>query len=110
MKTKEFVEKIKELGFEPKIEYYNNDRSIYITTKNKDSVAVVQTDKIYQLNTCYGYFEQSKYDTRNELFNLLVEYSSTPTKERKNGWILFTKTTKEWLLCKQKNLLKKLKN
>ena len=83
MKTKEFIERIEKLNFESTIEHYNNDRSIYITTKNKDSVAVVQTDKIYQLNTCYGHFEQSKDDKRDELFELLTEYSLTPIKKKR---------------------------
>lgn len=79
MKTKEFIKKVEELGF---ITTNAND-CIYIKNRMCDTCAIVNKYNCYGFNTETEVLYELKEETKKELFELLVEYSSTPIKERK---------------------------
>lgn len=75
MRTKEFIKRVEALGFGIKKE------SHYIRVLSNDfAIAVVYTNRIYCLNT----YNPICVEWRNEdeLFDLMVEYVSTPVDER----------------------------
>jgi hypothetical protein len=74
MKTKEFIEKVEELGYSVS----NTDYAEYLYNKG-DLLGLVQNNKQYKL-TVYDLFKEKN---ARELFNLCVEYARTPIKERK---------------------------
>lgn len=73
MKTKEFIEKVEELGYSVS----NTDYAEYLYNKG-DLLGLVQNNKQYKL-TVYDLFKEKN---ARELFNLCVEYARTPIKER----------------------------
>lgn len=79
MKTKEFCEKVEKLGFRT----MHVNAYIYIENRMVDTCAMVNEYNCYEVNTDTGDFYDLKKETKEELFNLLVEYSSTPIEERK---------------------------
>lgn len=79
MKTKEFCEKVEELGFRTT----HVNAYIYIENRMVDTCAMVNEYNCYEVNTDMEDFYELEEETKKELFNLLVEYSSTPIKERK---------------------------
>lgn len=78
MKTKEFIKKVEELGFRTT----HANEYIYIENRMVDTCAIVDRYCRYGFNTNFDDFYELKEETKKELFNLLVEYSSTPQKER----------------------------
>ena len=79
MKTKEFCEKVEKLGFRTT----HVNAYIYIENRMVDTCAMVNEYNCYEVNTDMEDFYELEEETKKELFNLLVEYSSTPIKERK---------------------------
>lgn len=83
MKTKEFERKLDELGYNLKIHesYYNitfrDPLETEIASVSKNEVCVLNTDSV-----AMGSLKESHGE---ELFNLIVEYASTPIKDREGG-------------------------
>lgn len=89
MQTKEFVKRIKELGFMIRISYYIKDpsmrterRMLIINRESNSCVVSIWIDRVYEFDTDRSCFEKLPEETKKKLFELLVEYSSTPIKKR----------------------------
>ena len=90
MKTKEFIEKVEELGFDVEVLYYKKDDSIEIERRivirnkeNKCVVSVVWAERVYEFDNSWICFTKLTEELqKKELFDLLVKYSSTPIEER----------------------------
>lgn len=86
MRTKEFKNKISELGFY--FETYNNQKTynnqicIYSDFKLNKTVASVYTEVCFSIDLTYGGFDKLEHEQKEELFNLIVEYARTPVEER----------------------------
>lgn len=78
MKTKEFVERIKELGF--LIE--KRGKQITITDKDDTPLLTIYNDYIYSMDTVFSAFDELDESDKNKLFKLGYEYASTPLSER----------------------------
>ncbi|WP_416335064.1 hypothetical protein ACKRLN_01795 [Anaerococcus sp. DFU013_CI05] len=79
MKTKEFIERVKQLGL-----HVEEDR-LFIRLFDYDSdedLAVIFKYTMYNFNTLFLGFRLVNDDFKKELFDLLVEYASTPIEER----------------------------
>lgn len=79
MKTKEFIRKVKKLGFNVNVK---NIKGIWIENSNGSNVAYVCRYKMYEFDTVFFAFENIPELKKVSLFNLLVEYASTPLDER----------------------------
>lgn len=75
MKTKEFIKRVEELGFDVEI----HKQCIKITRKNL-IIAVTNTNKRYALDVFNPFNEE--WENGDELLDLLVEYAKTPLDER----------------------------
>ena len=75
MKTKEFIKRVEDLGFE--VKFFNN--RIHILA-NHFTISVVYTNRVRAINT----YKPILIDFKNEdkLFDLLFEYAKTPIKDR----------------------------
>lgn len=82
MKTKEFIEKVEELGFEVMKGKCNSERWIELFNSNCCAVSRVSTEYICEIVTTFNEFTNLQKDLKKQLFDLLVEYSSTPIEER----------------------------
>lgn len=100
MKTKEFIEKVEELGFRTT----HVNEYIYIENRMVDTCAIVDRYCRYGFNTNFDDFYDLKKETKEELFNLLVEYSSTPQKEREKTNKYYLKH--KWMSFKRERYLK----
>ena len=93
MKTKEFIEKVEELGFDVEVIYYKKDDSIEIERRivirnkeNKCVVSVVWAERVYEFDNSWICFTKLTEELqKKELFNLLIKYSSTPIEEREEA-------------------------
>lgn len=80
MKTSEFLQKVQDLGYLVKhYEFY-----IYINNYNSELVAVVATHEYAHMSVNYEGYELLDNDDREDLFNLIVEYATTPVQDRKD--------------------------
>ena len=87
MKTKEFIEKVKELGFDVEVksidDFIKIEHKIVIRNKeNKCVVSALWTERVYEFDNRWEYFTKLAEETKKELFDLLVKYSSTPIEGR----------------------------
>ena len=87
MKTKEFIEKVEELGFDVEVksidDFIKIEHKIVIRNKeNKCVVSALWTEKNYEFDNRWESFTKLTEETKKQLFDLLVEYSTTPIKER----------------------------
>lgn len=75
MKTKEFIKRVEELGFDVR-------KSVsHITIRRNCLInAAVNINRIYDINTFNG--GQVDWKNGDELFDLIVEYAKTPIDER----------------------------
>lgn len=87
MKTKEFIEKVKDLGFDIKI----GSVTVFIKCGGR-TITRIDKKVPYEINT-YAAFEVKDAD---ELFDLCVEYARTPIEEREDvkKYHLYLKRTK----------------
>lgn len=78
MKTKEFIKKVKELGFE-----YEKAGEVYFIYDNEGteyaSVCHTTPNQISNMERVWDWIDK---DTQEKLFNLLIEYAKTPIKMR----------------------------
>lgn len=77
MKTKEFIKKVEELGFEVWI----NSGTAYILN-DKTTIVKVKIDKAFVIDCFYLLNWTLEEEIREKLFDLIVEYASTPVKDR----------------------------
>ena len=75
MKTKEFIKRVEDLGFE--VKFFNN--RIHILA-NHFTISVVYTNRVRAINT----YKPILIDFKNEdkLFDLMIEYAKTPIEDR----------------------------
>lgn len=78
MRTKEFIKRVEELGFEVVDGFF----AIHVSTNGINSVANVNKEKEFSLQTCTGVFKELKKEKRKQLLELCVEYASTPIEDR----------------------------
>lgn len=79
MLTKDFIREVESLGF---IVDKSDEGTALIENSKNVTVAYVIIDKMYEFDTAYYVFEEIPEPTKKKLFNLLVEYTSTPIDER----------------------------
>ena len=78
MKTREFVEKVNNLGFGVVI----LDLDIVVENSTGSNLLTILNDTRYVLDTDWSYFELLDDETQAELFGIAVEYASTEPEER----------------------------
>ena len=78
MKTKEFIEKVNDLG------YYVVIKPIDIEVENSIGTILlsVQRSNRYVVDTDWSLFERLEEEVQAELFEIAVEYASTKPEER----------------------------
>lgn len=79
MLTKDFIKEVERLGF---IVDKSDEGTALIENSKNVTVAYVIIDRLYEFDTAYYVFEEIPEPTKKKLFNLLVEYTSTPIDER----------------------------
>lgn len=79
MLTKDFLREVEKLGF---IVDKSDEGYALIENSKNVTVAYVVIDRLYEFDTAYYVFEEIPEPTKKKLFNLLVEYTSTPIDER----------------------------
>ena len=84
MKTKEFIKRVKKLGFEIEIEYGRNGELVEFRIRDDEEDFVIIWPKFtFAINTIEGGFMDLKYPLPlKELYKLCFEYASTPVKDR----------------------------
>lgn len=100
MKTKEFIEKVEELGFE-----VNSNGSIISVKNSKEdymTVADIGKENEFEVNTFNYLFYYVKDNTKKDLFDLMVKYASTPIEEREEEKEYYLKH--KWLNLKHENV------
>ena len=80
MKTKEFMDEIRERGFY--FEAYNRQICVYSDIEHDNEIATIYTDACFSIDLTYTNFDELEHGRKEELFNLLVEYARTPIEER----------------------------
>ena len=78
MKTKEFIKKVEELGFGIRI----TGNIFYILKDGGKTIARVEVDKAFSIDICCPSSRSLEEEIRGKLFYLVVEYASTPVKDR----------------------------
>lgn len=78
--TKEFKRKVENLGF---VTNDKNTRHVIIYDSNGTKVAYVSRYERYAFDTAFFAFINLTDFNQKSLFNLLVDYASTPLDERK---------------------------
>ncbi len=79
MKTKEFIKRVKELGFE----VFNEDDYLVIKDEYESNVANVNKTTLAQMSTDYIEWDEIYDEDKTKLFDLLIEYAKTPIEDRK---------------------------
>lgn len=78
MKTKEFIEKVEELGFRAE----ESDSGIDVINGVFQHLCHVSKTFRFVLDTDWTEFEEAGEATREDLYKLAVEYANTPLEER----------------------------
>lgn len=81
MKTKEFIQKVKSLGLDVEYDYHSYEENLEVVLFNS-LIVNVSNDCEYEFDTNYPDFRKLSKKRKKDLFELLVEYSSTPIDER----------------------------
>lgn len=78
MKTKEFIQKVEELG------YLINDCYVYWQIINKENsvVAIVDKNVLFKFSTDFNDWDYILDDDKDKLLSLIVEFTSTPNEDR----------------------------
>lgn len=83
MKTKEFIASMQNLGF--KVDGGTVEMSIFDKDNNK--IAQVSREVQWSMWTCSFAFSEMLEEDKEDLFNVMVEYTSTPIEERDKYYI-----------------------
>jgi len=78
MKTKEFIKRVEEMGFDAE----ERGDEVYLYGRVPDGYAKISKKFKYTINTFYREFMDLNEGERGLLFDLIVEYISTPVDER----------------------------
>ena len=78
MRTKEFIKKVEELGFDAE----ERGNEVYLYGWGSNGLAKVSKKYQYTINTFYREFMDLNEGDKGLLFDLIVEYISTPIEER----------------------------
>lgn len=78
MRTKEFIKRVKELGFGTWI----TGNSVYISKGNDKTIARVEVHKTLCIDFVYPSNWSLEEEIREKLFDLIVEYVKTPLEDR----------------------------
>lgn len=78
MKTKEFIQKVEELG------YLIKDCYVYWQIINKENsvVAIVDKNVLFKFSTDFNDWDYILDDDKDKLLSLIVEFASTPNEDR----------------------------
>lgn len=76
--TKKFIKEVKAIGLVTKV----GEGFILVEDSKGNNLAYIDTTIMYRFDTIYIDFEELSEFYRKRLFNLLVEYASTPINER----------------------------
>jgi hypothetical protein len=76
--TKKFIKEVKAIGLVAKV----GEGFILVEDSKGNNLAYIDTTIMYRFDTIYIDFEELSEFYRKRLFNLLVEYASTPIDER----------------------------
>lgn len=84
MKTKEFIDKVKTLGFEVRTEMNGKGKLVEIKIGDvTDYFAVIWPHVTYAFSTIEnGFTEKQDFLPLGKLYKLCFEYASTPVKDR----------------------------
>lgn len=83
MKTKQFIDKVSELGYEIQV----SSRIIEIFKRNwvyLEKLAKIDEHEKCSIDTSYPTFNELKTEDKDKLFKLLTEYASTDIEDRKD--------------------------
>lgn len=78
MKTKEFIKRVEELGFE----VFNEDGYLVVKDEYGYNLAYVNKTTLTQMSTDYMEWDGVYDEDKTKLFDLIVEYAKTPVNER----------------------------
>ena len=78
MKTKDFIRKVEEMGFDAE----ERGNEVYLYGRVSNCYAKISKEFKYTINTFYHEFMFLNEGDRGLLFDLIVEYISTPVDER----------------------------
>lgn len=78
MKTKEFIQKVEELG------YLIKDCYVYWQIRNKENsvVAIVDKNVLFKFSTDFNDWDYILDDDKDKLLSLIVEFARTPSEDR----------------------------
>lgn len=84
MRTKEFIKRVEELGFQVWAKLDSKNNYILLNVGDgEDTFAVIWTQYRYALSTMeYGFTHFKDYLPLQKLYKLCFEYASTPVSER----------------------------
>lgn len=85
MKTNQFKHHLSELSFTYETFKDFGKEYLHIYTFNHHCVAIITITEMYKFNTLGKYYGELSKDDQDSLFNLLVEFSATPIKDRKDS-------------------------
>lgn len=77
MKTKEFVKRVKELGYE--VSVYE---VVCLIFNNGVQVATISNLESMEMSNFFCEYDKLSDEDKEKLFNLMVEYASTPIEDR----------------------------
>lgn len=80
MKTNEFIKEVEALGFDTKTFL---ETGVNVRTKRGRDVLAIGRQSVYKIDCFYDAYDDLAPCTREKLFNLAVDYASTPIEERK---------------------------
>lgn len=80
MRTKEFIKKLKEIGFEAEI--LECDGRYLEVYDDCSKVAEIDIQNFLSINTNYSSFDKLSEEKKQPLFSFLMEYAMTPIEER----------------------------
>lgn len=80
MKTKEFIKRVKNLGFDVKNSY--DDKYFLIKCANNNLIGVISKNVVLKVCIDSPAWDYLSDDDKTKLFDLIVEYAKTPVDER----------------------------
>lgn len=79
MKTKEFIKRVEDMGFE-----VHTEKNMTYVNKNLENLSYIDEEYTNTINTVLRTFARLEDKKREKLFKAIVEYASTPIEERKS--------------------------
>ncbi|MDQ7113920.1 hypothetical protein [Staphylococcus simulans] len=113
MKTKEFIKRVEDMGFE-----VHTEKNMTYVNKNLENLSYIDEEYTNTINTVLRTFARLEDKKREKLFKAIVEYASTPPEERKeekkyyikhkylrkhNAYLNYDKSLQEWTFHTKSN-------